>query len=222
MTNTTARLTRNGKKYEILVDLEEALKVRKGEGNISAAVLTNSIFHNLKSGENAGKDILEKEFGTSDMMEISAKIIKSGEIVLPLDYVHKEQDQKLKQVVDFLVKNSVSPEGRPYTPDRILSALKEANVQVKNKAIDSQIPEIVEAVGRILPIKIEVRKIRVTIPAQYSGKVYGIINDFKQEEEWLSNGDLVATLGIPAGLLIDFYEKLNDVAHGSILGEEIT
>jgi ribosome maturation protein Sdo1 len=37
MTQTQARLTRKGKKYEILVDLDEALKVKKGQGNINAA-----------------------------------------------------------------------------------------------------------------------------------------------------------------------------------------
>jgi len=32
MTNTTARVKKDGKHFEILVDLDEALKVRKGEG----------------------------------------------------------------------------------------------------------------------------------------------------------------------------------------------
>jgi len=29
-------------------------------------------------------------------------------------------------------------------------------------------------------------------------------------------------LNIPAGLIMDFYDKLNDVTHGSALSEEIT
>ena len=48
MTQTIARVTKEGKHYEILVDLDEALKVKKGEGDVNATVLTDAIFHNLK------------------------------------------------------------------------------------------------------------------------------------------------------------------------------
>ena len=70
-------------------------------------------------------------------------------------------------------------------------------------------------------MKIEVKKLKVTIPAQHTGKAYGIINDFKESEEWLGNGDLVAVLNVPAGLEMDFYDKLNNVTHGAALTEEI-
>jgi ribosome maturation protein SDO1 len=221
MTNTTARLRKGSNQFEILVDLEESLKVRKGNGNINAAILTNSVFHNLKAGNIVAKDLLEIEFGSSDISVVGERIIKNGEIELPLNFKHEEQDKRYKQVVDFLVKNAVTPEGRPYTPDRIMTALKEAHVNVKNKPIDSQIEEILEQIQKILPIKVEVKKIRVTIPAIHAGKAYGVVSDFKQEEEWMSNGDVIVTIAIPAGLVMDFYDKLNGVTHGSALTEEI-
>jgi rRNA metabolism SBDS family protein len=221
MTQTTARIRKGANSFEILVDLDEALKVRKGEGNISSAVLTDSVFHNLKSGEHASKDVLEIEFGTGDFYEICSKIIKSGEVVLPTEYINERSEQKYKQVVDFLVKNAVSPEGRPYTPDRIMSALKEARIEVKNKPVESQIKEIVEHLQKVIPLKMETKRIRITIPAQHTGKAYGIVNEFKEEEEWLSNGDLVIVIKIPAGMVMDFYDKLNSCTHGSSLAEEI-
>lgn len=221
MTNTTARITKKGNHFEILVDLEEALKVRKGEGNINAAILTESIFTNLKSGDIASRDVLEVEFGSSDISVIGEKIIKNGEVVLPMGYKHEEQDKRYKQVVEFLVKNAVTPEGRPYTPDRIMAALKEAHVNVKNKPVDAQIEEILTQIQKILPIKIEIKKVRVTIPAAHSGKAYGVVSDWKQDEEWLSNGDVIVNVAIPAGLIMDFYDKLNGVTHGSALTEEI-
>jgi rRNA metabolism SBDS family protein len=221
MTQTTARIRKGANSFEILVDLDEALKVRKGEGNISSAVLTDSVFHNLKSGEHASKDVLEIEFGTGDFYEICSKIIKSGEVVLPTEYIDERSEQKYKQVVDFLVKNAVSPEGRPYTPDRIMSALKEARIEVKNKPVESQIKEIVEHLQKVIPLKMETKRIRITIPAQHTGKAYGIVNEFKEEEEWLSNGDLVIVIKIPAGMVMDFYDKLNSCTHGSSLAEEI-
>jgi len=221
MAQTQARLTKKGKKYEILVDLEEALQVRNGKGNISSAILTETVFHNLKSGEQASVNELEIDFGTSDFQEVALKIIKNGEIVLPAEYIKKMQEGKYKQVVDFLAKNAVSPQGLPYTPDRIMGALKEANVNVKNEPIEKQITEIIQQLETILPIKIEIKKIKITLPAQFTGKAYGIVSEFKQEEEWLANGDLEIVVGVPAGLILDFYDKLNGITHGAALAEEI-
>lgn len=222
MTQTEARVTKKGKKYEILVDLDEAMKIRKGEStNIGAAVLTSAVFHNLKSGETAANDLLESDFGTSDFEQVCLKIIKNGEIVLPAEYIKKMQEGKYKQVVDFLSKNAVSPQGIPYTPDRIMTALKEANVNVKNESLDKQISDILAQIQKIIPIKIEVKRVRVTIPAEFTGKAYGVISEFKQEEEWLSNGDLRVVVGVPAGLIFDFYDKLNGVTHGAALTEDL-
>ncbi len=221
MTQTTARIKKGKNNFEILVDLDEALKVRKGVGDISSAVLTDEVFYNLKSGEHAAKDILEIEFQTSDFYEISKKIICSGEVVLPTEYINDQVEQRYKQVVDFLSKNAVSPEGRPYTQDRMMTALREAKVNVKNKPIESQIKDIVESLQRVLPLKIDTKKIRITIPAQHTGKAYGVVSEFKEQEEWLSNGDLMITIKIPAGMVMDFYDKLNKVTHGSSLAEEI-
>jgi ribosome maturation protein SDO1 len=221
MTQTTARIRKGKNNFEILVDLEEALKVRKDNGDISLAVLTEDVFYNLKSGEHASKDILEVEFNSGDFYEICKKIICSGEIVLPTDYKNELGEQKYKQVVDFLVKNAVSPEGRPYTPDRIMTALKEAKINVKNKPIESQIAEIIEHLQRIIPLKIDTKRLRITISAQYTGKAYGIVSEFRESEEWISNGDLIITIKIPAGIILDFYDKLNSVTHGSSLVEEL-
>jgi len=222
MTQTEARVTKKGKKYEILVDLDEALKIRDGKStNITSAVLTNAVFHNLKSGDQASTIELEADFGTSNFEEVCTRILTHGEIVLPAEYLKKMQEGKYKQVVDFLSKNAVSPQGVPYTPDRIMTALKEANVNVKNEAMDKQITGIIEQLQHVLPLKIEVKKIRVTIPAQYAGKAYGVVSEFKQEEEWMSNGDVRVTIGVPAGLVMDFFDKLNGVTHGAALTENI-
>jgi ribosome maturation protein SDO1 len=221
MVQTVARIRRGNNDFEILVDLDEALKVRKGEGDISAAVLTDSVFHNLKSGEHAAQDVLEVEFQTGDFNEICEQIIKRGEVVLPTEYKNDQVEIKYKQVVDFISKNATSPEGRPYTPDRIMTALKEAKVVVKNKPIESQVKEILEQLQRIIPIKLEVKRMRLIIPAQYTGKAYGIVSNYKEEEEWLSNGDLSIIVKVPAGLVLDFFDKLNGVTHGASLSEEL-
>jgi ribosome maturation protein SDO1 len=221
MVQTIARIKREGKHFEILVDLDEALKVRKGEGNINAAVLTEAIFYNLKSGEHASSDDLEKYFGSSDVSAVAEKIIKTGEVVKTAESMNKELEQKYKQVVDFLVRGAVSPEGRPYTSDRIMKALHEAHVNVKNKPIEEQIGEIVDDLRKILPLKFEVKKVKIRIPVLHASKAYGIIKDFVKQEDWQNNGDLEAVLEVPAAMIMDFYDRLNDATHGSVISEEI-
>lgn len=221
MVQTTARATRDGKHFEILVDLDEALKVRKGEGNVGVAVLTNAVFYNLKSGEHASGEDLQKSFETSDFMEVAEKIIRSGEIEKPADFVKKGHDAKYKQVVDFLVRNAVSPEGRPYTPDRIMKALEEAHVNVKNKSIESQVGEIVDALAKVLPINIEKKRVKLIVPAIYTGKAYGIVKEFMVSEDWKNNGDLEVVVEMPAGLVMDFYDRINSATSGSVMSEEV-
>ncbi|MBU3924298.1 MAG: ribosome assembly factor SBDS [Nanoarchaeota archaeon] len=221
MAQTTARIKRDGKHFEILVDLDEALKVKRGEGDLVLAVLTDAIFHNLKSGEHVSDEDLEKNFGTTDVMKVAEKIIKSGEVVLPTEYLHKEHDAKYKQVVDFLVRNAMSPEGRPYTPDRIMKALSEANVNVKNKSVESQVEEILDQLSKVLPIKVERKRVRLVIPAIHSGKAYGIVKEFMKTEDWKNNGDLEVVVEVPAGLIMDFYDRINSSTQGSVLSEEI-
>jgi ribosome maturation protein SDO1 len=221
MGNTTARIKKDGKHFEILVDLEEALKVSKGEGNINAAVLGDAVFHNLKSGERASVEDMEKNFGTSEFIEVAEKIIKSGEVVRTTESLHKEQDMKYKQVVDFLVRNAVSPEGRPYTPDRIMKALKEAHVNVKNKPVEMQVEEILEQLGKVLPIKVERKRVKLLIPAVHSGKAYGAVKEFMIKEDWKNNGDLEVLVEVPSGILMDFYDKVNSATAGSVMSEEV-
>ncbi|MBS3081582.1 hypothetical protein J4416_01425 [Candidatus Pacearchaeota archaeon] len=49
-----------------------------------------------------------------------------------------------------------------------------------------------------------------------------MLKDYKESEEWLSNGDLQAIMNIPSGLQIDFYDKLNSVTHGAIVSEDMS
>jgi len=221
MAETTARVKKEGKHFEILVDEVEAIKLKKGEGNINQAVMTDAIFYNLKSGEHASSNDLEKYFGTNDPTTVAEKIIKQGEIVRTTESLKGDQNKQYKQVVDFLAKNATSPDGKPYTTDRISKALQEAHVNVKNKPIETQINDIKDQLATILPIKIETKKIKLRIPAQYTGKSYGTVKEFLTKEEWMSNGDLECVVEVPSGLLMDFFDKINNDTHGSILSEEI-
>jgi len=223
MTETIARIKLKGKNFEILVDLNKALEFKKaGSGNIDEILLVDRIFKDHKKGLQASDSDLKDAFGASEVSKVAEKIIKRGEIQLPQEYREKGREDKIKQVVDFISKNAINPQTNiPYTPEKIEGALKEAAVNIENRPIEIQIPGIIEKLNKIIPIKIETKKIQITIPAAYTGQVYGLIQTYKQSEEWLSNGDLKVIINIPAGLQMEFYDKLNAMTHGAALTEEI-
>jgi len=221
MTQTTARIKKNGMDFEILVDMDEALKFRGGLSDF-LNVNSNFIFSDLKKGFKAGSDDLEVAFGTTDIEEIAKVIVKQGEILTDQEHRDEEKEKKLRQVVDFLAKNSTDPQtGHPHSPDRIRNALEQAHVNIKNVPVENQINDILEQINKIIPIKIETKRIKITVPAIQTGKTYGIISQYKENEKWLNNGDLEVVVKVPAGIIIDFYDKLNGVTHGSALTEEI-
>ena len=221
MTTTLARIKKAGKNFEIIVDLDNALSFKKGQSsNIEAE--GDKIFSDSKKGNIASNSDLQSSFGTTDLNEVVSKIVKEGEVLLTQEHRDEEREKKIKQVVDFLAVNSIDPKtGNPHTPQRIHSALEQAHVNVKNVPIDQQINEIIEEVSKIIAIKIATKKVKITVPAMHTGKVYGVIAHYKENENWKDNGDLEVTVKVPAGMIIDFYEKLNGVTHGSALTEEI-
>lgn len=222
MSDVTAKISIKGKSYEILVDLDKALQVKKNLASVNEALSSEIIFHNIKSGDRAGEEDLKKAFGTNETGAVAEKIIKQGEIEIPSEYKNKERQDKVKQVTDFISKNAVNPTtNTPYTPTRIEDALSEAGINIENKPIETQISRILEKLRAILPIKIETKKVRILVPAIHTGKVYGLVQEYKEKENWLNNGDLEVIVNIPIGLQMDFYDKLNSVTHGSALTEEV-
>ncbi len=221
-TQTTARITKAGKHFEILVDMEAALEFKKGQGSVADFLEIDRIFKDAKKGEAASGSDLKEAFGTEEISEIAERIVKEGEVLINQEHRSAEQEQKVKQVIDFLSKNAIDPQtGNPITTERIKNALNEAKVNIKNTAIENQISDILSEIGKIMPIKIETKKVKIKIPAIHTGKAYGVISQYKEQENWLDDGDLEVVVNIPAGMVMDFYDKLNNITHGSALTEEI-
>ena len=223
MSNTLVKIKVANKPFEIMVDLEKALKLRKGEPvNIQQALLVNEIYVNHKTGAKAASADLTTCFGTTDVLAVADRIIKKGDIQLPQEYRDDQQEAKKKKAIDWFVRNAVDARnGRPFTPQMIESAFKSAGVNITNVPIEQQIADITGKLQVILPLKIETKKLAITLPAIYTGKAYGVFNEYKEKEDWLPNGDLKVIINIPVGLQLDFYDKLNAITHGAALSEEI-
>ena len=221
MTNTIARIKKAGKNFEVIVDMDNALKFKKGEINYIGPEI-ELIFTDSNKGLKAPSKDIEAAFGTTDVSEITKKIIKEGEILITQEHRDEEKEKKLKQIIDFLSRNSIDPQtGNPHTPERIKNAIEQANIHIKNKPIDTQITDIIHEINKIIPIKISTKKIKILVPAIYTGKVYGILTQYKERENWKDNGDLEVIINIPAGMIMDFYDKLNSFTHGSAITEEL-
>ncbi len=218
---TIARIKKLGKDFEILVDMEKALAFRKN-GIDNGFLEVDKVFTDSKKGLNVPTAELQKAFGTTDVTEISRRIVKEGEVQTTQEYRSGEQEKKFNQVVDFLARNALNSQtGNPHTPDRIKRALEEAHVNVKNVPVENQMPEILEQLSKVIPIKIEMKRVRITIPAVHTGKAYGVISTYKESENWLNDGSLEVVVKVPAGMIMDFYDKLNGVTHGSATTEEM-
>jgi len=221
MVQTTARIKRNGMDFEVLVDLDEAFKFRKGESDY-LVVEGDRIFRDIKRGDVAAKSDLEIAFKTTDPTEIGKIIVKSGEVQTDQEHRDASRDRKVKQVVEFLSKNAINPQtGNPITAERIKSALEQAKVPIKNVPVENQIKEILDKLSVVIPIKIETKRIKITIPAIQTGKTYGLVSQYKEKEEWLNDGSLEVVVLIPAGITLEFYDKLNSMTQGSALTEEL-
>ncbi|MAG11057.1 ribosome assembly factor SBDS [Candidatus Pacearchaeota archaeon] len=221
MTNTLTRIKKAGKNFEIIVDLDEALRFKKGEANFVEAE-GDKIFTDSKKGFVAPEKDLREAFGMTDVSEIVKTIIKEGEVQLTQEHRDEEQEKRFKQIVEFLSRNAIDPQtGNPITAERIKNALEQANVNIKNVTVENQIKDILDEVSKIIPIKLETKRVKIIVPAIHTGKAYGIVAQYKENEKWLDNGDLKVGVSVPSGMIIDFYDRLNNVTHGAAITEEI-
>ncbi|MBD3253251.1 ribosome assembly factor SBDS [Candidatus Pacearchaeota archaeon] len=223
MTDTIARLRIGKLIFETMVDLDSAMKLKKGEDvNISDVIRDTAIYTDLKKGRKAGNDDLMNSFETTDFNSIVEKIVKKGNMEVTQDFRDEAVENRKKQIIDFLKRNAVdSRSGRPFTEDILENAIKQSGVKIEDKSVDKQLNAIKEALTKIIPIKIETKKLKIKIPAQHTGRAYGLIQEYKEKENWLANGDLEIIINIPVGIQSEFYDKLNSITHGSAITEEI-
>lgn len=223
MTDVIARMKVKGKNYEVLVDVEKALQLKQGKPiSIDSILPVDKIFYNSKKGLNVSEADLTGAFGTSDVKKIAEKIIKQGEIQVPKEYRDNERENKKKQIIDFLARHAIDPRtDHPHTAERISSAIDEAGINIDNQPVEQQINQIIEKLKTIFPITIKTKKLKLRIPSEHTGRVYGILSEYKEKENWLPNGDLECIINLPVGLQEDFYDKLNSITHGSAITQEV-
>ncbi len=215
-----ARIKRQGKQYEILVDCDKALAFKQGKKiALDDVMVTNEIFHEAKRGlKPAEKDLLVA-FNTADVQQIATIILKEGEIQLTQKHREKEREEKKKRIIDIIHKQAIDTKTNlPHPPARIEAAMQQARVKIdENKSAEDQIETILNALKPIIPIKFETRLLEIKIQPQYAGAAFRTLKKYKLvKSEWLNDGSLLGQMEIPAGLQEELFAELNKITQGSV------
>lgn len=214
-----ARLESHGERFELLVDPDQALKLRQGEKvDIEDLVAALFVFENASHGTRASDESLQKVFQTTDFPVIAHRIIEKGEIHLTADQRRSMIADKRRQVISFISRNAVNPQtGLPHPPQRIEMAMEEAKVNIDPfKHLDELVKETMKALRPIIPIRFEELRIAVKIPPDYAARAYGDIQAGAviERDEWQKDGSWICVVRIPAGIQTEFYGLINRITRG--------
>jgi ribosome maturation protein SDO1 len=217
----TARLESHGERFEVLVDPDAALAIKRGEfdGDLEDVIAAEDVFEDAASGDRPPEDALEEVFGTTDPLEIIPEVIQRGEIQITADQRREMQEQKHRKLVNQIARNAVNPQmdDAPHPPERIERALEEAGFQVDPmEPVENQVDEALDELRPVIPIRFDEVVMAVQVPAEYAGSAQAQIRQFGelQEEEWQSDGSWVGVLKFPAGLQNEFYDLVNEHTSG--------
>ncbi|HTT25911.1 MAG TPA: ribosome assembly factor SBDS [Thermoplasmata archaeon] len=209
-----ARWETQGSRFEVLVDPEAVQEIKEGRAvDVASKLALDHVFKDAKKGDKVSEEYLEKIFHTRQLGDIAREIIRKGEVQVTTDQRHKLQEAKRRQIVTHIARNAMNPQtGAPHPPARIEAAMNEAKVHVDPfRPADQQIQEILAKLRPLLPIRLDVVKVRVKLPAEHYPKVIRELRGLGKvsEEQWLSNGSWSGIVEIPAGVQTELYEKLS-------------
>lgn len=208
-----------GQKFEIPVKPDLAFKFREGEKvSISEVLWADTIFKDVKKGLKASPDSLRKAFGTEDIEKIAEKILKEGQIQLTEEERKKMIEAKRKQIINYIVKNTIDPKsGKPIPEQRIENALDQVRFNIDPfKGAEAQALEAVKKLSILMPIKVAKALLEITIPSEYASRAYKEIQRIGEVKKanWGSDGSLKVELEIPAGAQIEVIDKVQSLAKG--------
>ncbi|MFB6156141.1 MAG: ribosome assembly factor SBDS [Haloferacaceae archaeon] len=217
----TARLESHGARFEVLIDPDAALAIKRGEfeGDLEDVIAAEDVFEDASRGDRPAEEDLEEVFETTDPLEIIPEVVRRGEIQITAEQRREMQEQKRRQLIDKIARNAVNPQmdNAPHPPERIERALEEAGFRVDPmEPVEQQVDDALEALRPVIPIRFEEVTIAVQVPPEYAGKAQSRIREFGEleREEWQGDGSWVGVMTFPAGLQNDFYDLVNEHTSG--------
>ena len=215
-----ARWETGGSRFEVLVDPAAVQDLKDGKNvDLTDKLALDQVFKDAKRGDKISEEHLEKTFHTRNLAAIAKQIVLKGEVQVTTEQRHQLQAAKLKQIVATIARNAMNPQtGAPHPPSRIEAAMNEAKVHIDPfRPVDVQVQEVIAKLRPLLPIRLDVVKVRVKLPAQHYPRVIGDLKGLGRlmDEQWLGDGSWSGVLEIPAGVQTELYEKLNARTKGA-------
>ena len=217
----TARLESHGARFEVLIDPDAALEIKRDEfdGELEDVIAAEDVFEDASRGDRPAETDLEDVFGTTEPLEIIPEVIKRGEIQITAEQRREMQEQKRKQLINTIARNAVNPQmdDAPHPPERIERALEEAGFRIDPmEPVSEQVDEALEDLRPVIPIRFDEVTIAVQLPADYAGSGQAEVRQYGEleREEWQSDGSWVGVITFPAGLQNDFYDMVNELTSG--------
>jgi ribosome maturation protein SDO1 len=217
----TARLESHGERFEVLVDPDAALAMKRDEfnGDLEEVIAAEDVFEDASRGDRPPETALEEVFETTDPMEIIPEVVDRGDIQITADQRRAMQEQKRRQLITTITRNAVNPqmEDAPHPPERIERALEEAGFKVDPmETVENQVDEALDALRPVIPIRFDEVVMAVQLPADYAGSGQARIRQFGdlEREEWQNDGSWVGVVRFPAGLQNEFYDLASEVSSG--------
>lgn len=217
-----ARLTHAQQKFEILVDPNKAMDFKSGKMVAMDQILAYPvIYKDVNAAETAATGDLQKVFGTTDVPQIAAKILKEGEIQITTEQKREMTEKKRNMIVALIAKRGINPQtNTPHPEQRILNAMHQAGANV-DPFIDTevQLEKIVKAIKPIIPIKFQNVTLQVKIPPQFAGRAFPAIKTAGKitSEQWMNDGSLQVTIEMLAGAMDEFIHKLANMTSGNFV-----
>ena len=214
-----ARLKTHGTTFEVLVDPDGALALKRGERvNLEDILAVEDIFENASRGDRSPEEDLQKAFGTLEVLPIAEIIIKKGDISLTAEQRKQFIENKRRQVIEVIARNAINPQTKtPHPPTRIEQAMNEARVNIDpTKSIDELVKIAMKAIRPLIPIRFEVVEVAVKIPSAYAPKAYGEVAAYGKliREAWQNDSSWIGVVQIPAGMQTEFYALINRLTKG--------
>jgi ribosome maturation protein SDO1 len=217
----TARLESHGARFEVLIDPDAALAIKRGEfdGDLTDVIAAEDVFEDASRGDRPAETDLETVFETTDPLAIIPEVVRRGEIQITADQRREMQERKRRALIDRIARNAINPQmdDAPHPPERIERALEEAGFRVDPmEPVSAQVDEALEALRPVIPIRFAEVTMAVRLPAEHAGKAQARVREFGdlEREEWQSDGSWVGVLTFPAGMQNEFYDLVNEQTSG--------
>jgi ribosome maturation protein SDO1 len=216
-----ARLKKNGRNFEIVVDPDKAVAFRESKLNdVRDVLMAEHIFSDAQKSVFSSENDLKITFGTLDADEIAEFILRKGELQLSSQFRAEQQDIKRRRILEIIHRNAINPQNNlPHPLIRLENAFEEAKIRIDDKkSAEDQVNDVLKRLKPILPIKIEQKELQVHISEKYAKKYYKTIHHYGKilREEWLDDGCYLCIIEIPAGIYMDLVDDISKKTHGGV------